>query len=188
MNTKENNKAQSEFEKLLSKTPKDVEKFVDLSFDIVDEVDNELLKIGKNRSYLASLLDKSESEISKILSGMHNSTVKSVSKIAAALNTDILTTPMREAKKYAEIISTLQSKIDELTQALFEKEIKIEKLTFISARISELQFGSSHFTTLHCSSVEYGMWKMPEKTLVKDTEFTNFVIDKKDKNACETLA
>ena len=119
---------QKEFDKLISETPLDVKMFVDLSFDIIDEVDQSLSDQGKNRVNLAILLDKSESEISKMLSGMHNLTIKSLTKIGAALNKEILTTPSKEAKIHASIIEELNARILKLEDELAQKYDDIDFL------------------------------------------------------------
>lgn len=180
--------AQTEFEKLLSKIPKDVKKFVDLSFDIVDEVDSELKKKGKTRSDLATLLNKNESEISKILSGIHNPTLKSVCKIAAALDMDILTTPLKEAEKYQSKIKELENKIQLLNKRLNKKEKNIERLTFVNSRVSEIQYESNQFTILHSNSKEFGVWEVLENDILKPQGFASFLLGESKKNKHETLA
>lgn len=181
------NNSQSKFDKLISRTPAQVKKFVDLSFDIVDEVDNKLKNDGKTRSDLASLLNKNESEISKILSGMHNTTIKSVCKIAAILDMDILTTPSKEAVKYASEIDRLEKRVKELEEELSIKR-QVERITLISSRIRELQYGVKSFTYLKSKSEEVGSWNLATVGIRKKTEtYAEFEIDKENKNLCETL-
>jgi len=55
------------------------------SFEIVDRIHEILVRQGKGRKDLALLLGKSESEISKWMSGSHNFTIQTLAKIQIAL-------------------------------------------------------------------------------------------------------
>jgi transcriptional regulator with XRE-family HTH domain len=63
----------------------DVDLAVRQSFDIVDRIHEILVRQGKGRKDLARLLGKSESEISKWMSGSHNFTIQTLAKIQIAL-------------------------------------------------------------------------------------------------------
>ena len=82
-------------EKIRARTPAHVKRYVRQSMDIADQIQAILEEQGKSQKDLAKALGKTESEISKWLSGSHNLTIKSISKIEAALGTDILMTPIR---------------------------------------------------------------------------------------------
>ena len=69
---------------------KDVDIFVRQSFDIVDRIHEILAKQGKEQKDLARLLGKSESEISKWMSGTHNFTINTLAKIQAVLGESII--------------------------------------------------------------------------------------------------
>ena len=69
---------------------KDVDITVRQSFDIVDRIHEILVKQGKTRKDLASLLGKSESEISKWMSGTHNFTIQKLAKIQAVLGESVI--------------------------------------------------------------------------------------------------
>jgi len=56
------------------KISKEIDLFVKQSFDIVDRIHEILAKQGKEQKDLATALDKSESEISKWMTGTHNFT------------------------------------------------------------------------------------------------------------------
>ncbi len=73
-----------------NKISKDIESYVKLSFDIVDRIHEILVKQGKEQKDLAQLLDKSESEISKWMSGTHNFTIKTITKIESILGESII--------------------------------------------------------------------------------------------------
>ena len=69
---------------------KDIDIYVDRSFQIVDRIYQILSEQGKDQKALAKALGKSESEISKWMTGTHNFTLKSLSKIEAILGQPIL--------------------------------------------------------------------------------------------------
>jgi len=73
-----------------NKISKDIDIFVKQSFEIVDRIHEILLKQGKEQKDLAIALGKSESEISKWMSGTHNFTTKTLAKISAALGERII--------------------------------------------------------------------------------------------------
>src|SRR5665647_1304829 len=68
----------------------DVNITVRQSFDIVDRIHEILVKQGKGRKDLALLLGKSESEISKWMSGTHNFTIQTLAKIQAVLGESVI--------------------------------------------------------------------------------------------------
>jgi transcriptional regulator with XRE-family HTH domain len=74
--------------------------FVRKNLEISEQVAVLLKERGWSQKELASRLGKSESEVSKLLSGLHNLTLKSISKLEAELGNDIITTPMEACKKY----------------------------------------------------------------------------------------
>jgi transcriptional regulator with XRE-family HTH domain len=74
--------------------------FVKKNLEISEQV-TALLKEKKwSQKELAIRLGKSESEVSKLLSGLHNLTLKSISKLEAELGSDIIITPLEACKKY----------------------------------------------------------------------------------------
>lgn len=73
-----------------SKISKDIDIFVKQSFDIVDRIHEILVAQGKEQKDLATLLGKSESEISKWMTGTHNFTIKTLAKIEAKLGEKII--------------------------------------------------------------------------------------------------
>ena len=75
-----------------AKIPKYIDIFVQDSFDIVDRIHQILVDQGKEQKDLAVALGKTESEISKWMTGTHNFTMKTLSKIAAVLGEPIILT------------------------------------------------------------------------------------------------
>lgn len=77
--------------------------FVKKNLEISEQVSNLLKSKGWSQKYLAQRLGKTESEVSKLLSGLHNLTLKSIAKLEAQLGSDIITTPIEACKKYSSI-------------------------------------------------------------------------------------
>ena len=74
------------------KISKDVEGYVQRSFDIVDSIHAILKQKGMDQKDLAIALEKKESEISKWMTGTHNFTLKTITKIEAVLGRPIIHT------------------------------------------------------------------------------------------------
>lgn len=91
------------FEQALSKVSKDSKIFAEKSLDILDQVHFLMREEGITQKDLSIKLGKSESEISKWLSGLHNMTLKTVAKLEAVLKRDILITPIRAKQKYSSV-------------------------------------------------------------------------------------
>ena len=79
-------------DELLADVPEDVNVFVHLIGDLAEQVKADMVAQGLTRRALAQRLGKSESEITKWLSGLHNLTLNSVAKLSAALQVDLLVT------------------------------------------------------------------------------------------------
>ncbi|MEP7143624.1 MAG: helix-turn-helix transcriptional regulator [Ferruginibacter sp.] len=78
----------SEMEELLNKTPKDAKIFVSHAMSIPEYV---TIMLGdKPQNYIAEELDITEAQVSKWLSGASNMTLKTISKLEAALNINII--------------------------------------------------------------------------------------------------
>lgn len=82
------------FDKILQEIPDDTNRFVARSMDVSDQITEILKRKGTSQRQLAEKLGKSESEISKWLSGNHNFTLRTLAKIESILEEDILITPM----------------------------------------------------------------------------------------------
>lgn len=91
------------FEQALSKVSKDSKIFAEKSLDILDQVHFLMKEEGITQKDLSRKLGKSESEISKWLSGLHNMTLKTIAKLESVLNRDILITPIRAKQKYSSV-------------------------------------------------------------------------------------
>lgn len=79
------------FAKAVSEIPKDIRKQVDMSFAISDKISLLLDERGMTQKDLAKTMRKSESEVSRWMSGTHNFSVATLAKISHALGCDIIT-------------------------------------------------------------------------------------------------
>ena len=61
----------------------------------------------KNQNQLAEKLKKKDSEVSRLLSGMHNLTLETIAKLTAILGHDIIMTDLKAKEKYQ--ITTLEN-------------------------------------------------------------------------------
>lgn len=75
-------------------------KFIEKNTDIVEEVYKILEDKGYSQNRLAELLDKSPSEVSKYLSGLHNLTLRSITKMEVALGANIIMSCSQAKQKY----------------------------------------------------------------------------------------
>jgi transcriptional regulator with XRE-family HTH domain len=76
----------------------DIEIYLRQSFEIADRIHNILQDQNKDQKYLAEILGKKESEISKWLTGTHNFTIKTLAKIQVALGEKIFPTTTSHKK------------------------------------------------------------------------------------------
>lgn len=89
--------------------------FVRMSVDVARRVHFLMEQKGMSQTELAEALDKSPSEISKWLSGMHNFTLKSIAKLEAILGAPILVKAvdqMINEKELLEKISFLKNELE----------------------------------------------------------------------------
>jgi len=87
------------------KISKDVDLYVKHSFDIVDRIHEILEMQGKEQKDLAKMLGKSESEISKWMTGTHNFTIKTIAKMESVLGESIIQPVKRKEKSKVVILS-----------------------------------------------------------------------------------
>lgn len=84
-----------EFSQSIAAMPEDSKIFVDKSLEIAEYIFQLLERKGIKQKDLADKMGKSEAEISKLLTGMHNYTLRSIAKIEAALGETIICTPVK---------------------------------------------------------------------------------------------
>jgi transcriptional regulator with XRE-family HTH domain len=78
------------FDEILARTPEEVKQEVAKNVAIAARIIYILRTQGKTRRDLARLLGKSESEITRWLSGFHNLELKTIYKIEKALGVDVI--------------------------------------------------------------------------------------------------
>lgn len=94
------------FHKIAEKVTPDIEYFTTNSLDIIDQVHFLLEQKGMTQKDLAEKMGKTESEISKLLSPAYSMTLLTISKIEAALGSDIIKTPLRFAQEQEKDFDT----------------------------------------------------------------------------------
>lgn len=82
-----------EFMESIASMPAESKIFVDKSLEIADYIFLLMEHRGMKQKDLADKMGKSEAEVSKLLAGMHNYTLRSIAKIEAALGTTVICTP-----------------------------------------------------------------------------------------------
>jgi len=80
------------FDRVIKSVPNHTRIFVKNSLDIVEYIHQLLESKNMTQRDLADKMEKSESEISKYLSGGHNLTLRTLAKIQDAIGEDIIVT------------------------------------------------------------------------------------------------
>ena len=78
------------FDEIIARTPESVKQEVSKNVAIAVRIIHLLRAQGKTRRDLARLLGKSESEITRWLSGFHNLELKTIYKIEKALGAEVI--------------------------------------------------------------------------------------------------
>jgi len=129
--------------KFLESTPKHLKYFAQHSIDLSIQTSNLLKKYNITQKELAKRVNKRESEISKWLSGNHNLTLKSISKLEAAFNEQIIFTQ-------EEIIERISNNIDEWVPEIFFS-LSDYKATYSSKKT--ISFKNGHKNALVSSEI-----------------------------------
>ena len=87
----------------------EVKALIDKSFAISEQIDIILKQKGLTQKQLAKMLEKSESEISKWMSGIHNFTMSTIVKLELALSEQIIICPKDAKAEYTFIITSLSN-------------------------------------------------------------------------------
>lgn len=93
-------------EMIRQQTPPEINKQVDLCVSIANHVYDLLEEKGMSQRDFARELGKTETEVSRWLSGTHNLTIATIAKMAVVLNDDIITTTSAQKhvqNRYAEV-------------------------------------------------------------------------------------
>jgi len=87
------------YDRIRSRTKPETRRYVQKNLAVVAEVSRLLKQKGWTQKDLAKKLGKTESEVSKWLSGLHNLTLKSIAKIETVLEADLLKVPVIQTDK-----------------------------------------------------------------------------------------
>ena len=77
--------------------------YVSKNLEISEQIIHHLKQKGWSQKEFAEKLGKEPSEISKWLSGLHNLTLQSITKMESVFGEDIITTPLEACEKYKQI-------------------------------------------------------------------------------------
>ena len=78
------------FNESLAKVPDDLRMEISWSFAISDKIAGALERQGMTQKMLAKKMGKSETEVSRWLSGTHNFTLKTLSRISSVLDVNLI--------------------------------------------------------------------------------------------------
>ena len=79
------------FREAVANVPEEVRLETDWSFAISDKIADALEKKGMTQKMFAKQIGKTETEVSRWLSGTHNFTLRTIAKISSVLGTNIIT-------------------------------------------------------------------------------------------------
>ena len=74
----------------------EMKKKMELSVSIANKIYDILEARGMSQKDLAKMLGKTETEVSRWLSGMHNLTIGTIAKISIALDENLITVPLSQ--------------------------------------------------------------------------------------------
>ncbi len=95
-------------------TPADVSKRVELCCAIADRVYELLEERGMTQRDLARAMNKTETEVSRWLSGTHNLTIATIAKMASVLGDDIVMPTSPRGRRYRMVGATEDAMVVEL--------------------------------------------------------------------------
>lgn len=110
-----------EFDESLASISEESKIFVDKSLEIADFIFWVMDSKGLKQKDLAEKMGKTEAEVSKLLAGMHNYTLRSIAKIEAALGTTIICTPRMLRVSFPD--ESIQTSSYQLIERKQEKEV-----------------------------------------------------------------
>jgi len=121
-------------DRILKKAKKENKVFIDLNFDIREQVLHILENHPtiKSQKQLAEKLKKKESEVSRMLGGLQNLTLESISKLTSVLGSDIIMTDLKAREKYQTALSNFivfdAVEVPDIHSQLTETQNVIERL------------------------------------------------------------
>lgn len=152
----------SSFDRIAKRVAKDTKRYTFQSLDIVDQIQKYLDDEHLSQKDLADKLGKSESEISRWMTGLHNFSIKTISKIEAELDVEILVTPLRlEMRKYEEKLIKAMSM--PVSIGLIERKIG-SMIKIRTDRVDELLFNQQSIISASIFSSKIESNKVKEDT------------------------
>ena len=103
-------KQQTVYDRIRNRTQPETRRYVQKNLAVAAEINRLMKERGWTQKDLAKKMGKTESEVSKWLSGLHNLTLKSIAKLEIVLEADLLTvpeTPMKTAKNVHYVVMTI---------------------------------------------------------------------------------
>lgn len=130
-----------EFRESIEAMPEDSRIFVDRSLEIAHHIFQLMEQKGLKQKDLAEKLGKSEAEVSKWLAGMHNYTLRSLSKLEAALESAVICTPKNRFVHVPVTGQVVKSRIEgkePLQAQVAPMEYKVGKLIHMNAQTTKM--------------------------------------------------
>jgi transcriptional regulator with XRE-family HTH domain len=128
-----------EFDARIENMPVESKIFVDKSLEIANFIFEIMEQKGLKQKDLATKMGKTEAEVSKLLRGMHNYTLRSIAKIEAALEVTVIYTPMSNKISFPKLSDGKNSCV-----VLGTEKESIKLLNGISYGGKLVRFGQSH--------------------------------------------
>ncbi len=94
---------QKVLERIRTRIRPDEKEFIKMNLSISRQITSILESKGWSQKELAKRLNKKESEISRLLSGLHNISLKSIAKLKVILEEEIIVTPLEACDRYSTI-------------------------------------------------------------------------------------
>jgi len=122
-------KEQTVYDRIRNRTKPETRQYVHKNLALVAEISRLMKEKGWSQKDLAKKIGKTESEISKWLSGLHNLTLKSITKLEVVLEATLLEVPQNAighspAIKYITFV--VEKAIENRQEEISEKAVSAE--------------------------------------------------------------
>ncbi len=104
-------KQQTVYDRIRNRTKPETRRYVQKNLAVAAEIGRLMKEKGWTQKELAKKMGKTESEVSKWLSGLHNLTLKSITKLETVLEADLLKVPeapAQTAKSVHYVVMTIE--------------------------------------------------------------------------------
>jgi len=127
-------KKQTVYDRIRNRTKPETHRYVQKNLAVVAEVSRLMQEKGWTQKELAKKMGKTESEVSKWLSGLHNLTLKSIAKLETVLDADLLKVPevpVRTVPAVHYVVMTIEKPFQNhaLGKLANEESARFEKTT-----------------------------------------------------------